>query len=216
MYLTRFDLNGARRSTRALLASPQKLHAAVAAAFPPSADGDRALWRVDPFQHKATLYLVSPSRPDLTHLVEQAGWPAAEQGWLTRDYTPLLDKLHPGEQWQFRLTANPTHAHRPDGAARSKRYGHVTAAQQTDWLLARAGAHGFAVADDGRAVQATRREVVRFAHRGGAPVTLTRVTYNGILEVTDPAALRRALTGGIGPAKAYGCGLLTLAPNRNG
>lgn len=58
--------------------------------------------------------------------------------------------------------------------------------------------------------------MVRFAHRGGAPVTLTRVTYNGILQVTDPAALRRALTGGIGPAKAYGCGLLTLAPNRDG
>ena len=30
-------------------------------------------------------------------------------------------------------------------------------------------------------------------------------------EVVDAAALRRALVTGIGPAKAYGCGLLTLA-----
>lgn len=38
------------------------------------------------------------------------------------------------------------------------------------------------------------------------------VTFDGRLEVTDPAALRRTLTQGIGKAKAYGCGLITLAP----
>jgi CRISPR system Cascade subunit CasE len=37
-------------------------------------------------------------------------------------------------------------------------------------------------------------------------------TYDGILTVTDPALLRRALCHGVGRAKAYGCGLLTLAP----
>jgi CRISPR system Cascade subunit CasE len=37
------------------------------------------------------------------------------------------------------------------------------------------------------------------------------VTFDGRLEVTDPDALRRTLTQGI-RAKAYGCGLITLAP----
>lgn len=37
------------------------------------------------------------------------------------------------------------------------------------------------------------------------------VTFDGRLEVTDPAALRRTLTLGLGKAKAYGCGLMTLA-----
>jgi CRISPR system Cascade subunit CasE len=32
-----------------------------------------------------------------------------------------------------------------------------------------------------------------------------------MLEVTGPDALRHALTSGIGHARAYGCGLLTLA-----
>ncbi|MEV5086000.1 type I-E CRISPR-associated protein Cas6/Cse3/CasE, partial [Streptomyces sp. NPDC056159] len=45
-----------------------------------------------------------------------------------------------------------------------------------------------------------------------APVSLVTVTFDGRLEVTDPQLLRRALTQGIGKAKAYGCGLLTLAP----
>jgi len=42
-------------------------------------------------------------------------------------------------------------------------------------------------------------------------VRLTSVTYDGRLRVTDPDALRRTLTGGLGKAKAYGCGLMTLA-----
>ncbi|MFD5550034.1 type I-E CRISPR-associated protein Cas6/Cse3/CasE, partial [Streptomyces goshikiensis] len=42
-------------------------------------------------------------------------------------------------------------------------------------------------------------------------VPLVTVTFDGCLEVTDPAALRRTLTLGLGKAKAYGCGLMTLA-----
>ncbi|PSL01016.1 CRISPR system Cascade subunit CasE [Murinocardiopsis flavida] len=57
----------------------------------------------------------------------------------------------------------------------------------------------------------------RTAETGGARgrknrVTLVTATFDGRLEVTDPAALRRTLTAGLGRAKAYGCGLMTLAP----
>jgi CRISPR system Cascade subunit CasE len=45
----------------------------------------------------------------------------------------------------------------------------------------------------------------------GKPVNVVTVTFDGRLEVTDPDALRRTLTQGI-RAKAYGCGLITLAP----
>jgi CRISPR system Cascade subunit CasE len=38
--------------------------------------------------------------------------------------------------------------------------------------------------------------------------------FEGRLLITDPDALRAALVTGIGPAKGYGCGLLTLAPVR--
>ncbi len=43
-------------------------------------------------------------------------------------------------------------------------------------------------------------------------VTIKAVTYDGRLEVTDPDSLRTLLTSGLGKAKAYGCGLMTLAP----
>ena len=47
--------------------------------------------------------------------------------------------------------------------------------------------------------------------RKGKTVTISKVTYEGLLEVRQADALRSVLTDGIGRAKAYGCGLLTLA-----
>ncbi|MEU6404053.1 type I-E CRISPR-associated protein Cas6/Cse3/CasE [Streptomyces sp. NPDC046985] len=48
----------------------------------------------------------------------------------------------------------------------------------------------------------------------GSDVRLTRATFDGRLRVTDLAAFRRTLTHGMGKSKAYGCGLMTLAPVR--
>ncbi|EXU63555.1 CRISPR-associated protein Cse3 [Streptomyces sp. PRh5] len=43
-------------------------------------------------------------------------------------------------------------------------------------------------------------------------VTLVTVTYDGRLTVTDADRFRATLTQGLGKAKAYGCGLMTLVP----
>ncbi|GAA0514017.1 hypothetical protein GCM10011581_36950 [Saccharopolyspora subtropica] len=43
-------------------------------------------------------------------------------------------------------------------------------------------------------------------------ITISPVRYDGHLTVTDPTALAHALQHGIGRAKAYGCGLFSLAP----
>lgn len=36
--------------------------------------------------------------------------------------------------------------------------------------------------------------------------------FDGALQIEDPERLRTALTAGMGRAKAYGCGLMTLRP----
>ncbi|WP_326696276.1 type I-E CRISPR-associated protein Cas6/Cse3/CasE [Streptomyces sp. NBC_01754] len=50
------------------------------------------------------------------------------------------------------------------------------------------------------------------AKTGTTKVSIQTATFEGNLRVTDPVALARSLITGIGPSKAYGCGLLTLAP----
>lgn len=241
MYLTRFRMNAARADARRLLASPQRLHAAVMSSFPDSLPGDvptpgapRVLWRMDRIAAaNVQVFISSPSRPDLTHLVEQAGWPATatadSPGWQTFDYGRFLDQVSKGSTWQFRLTANPVHwvateAAKPDqdGRVEKKRTAHLTREHQLRWLLDREETGGFHILEkpkdrqqtehgDERQVVVRDRHPMRFA-RGKGRVTIMAVTYEGRLEVTDPEVLRRTLTQGLGKAKAYGCGLMTLAP----
>ena len=51
---------------------------------------------------------------------------------------------------------------------------------------------------------------------GGRRVTLQTATFDGLLQVEDATIARDTLLAGVGPAKAYGLGLLTLAPPRPG
>lgn len=219
MFLTRMTINPQRRGARRLLASPQALHAAVMAGFAdagPSQDG-RVLWRLDTYSaHRVVLYAVSPDRPDFTHLVEQAGRPTTET-WDTRPYDPLLNTLQRGQRWQFRLTANPARSGRRDGWADTKPLGHVTVKQQEQWLIDRSHNAGFQVVPrqdslgDGDVDLAVVDRSVRRFRRDTGLVTIATATFDGNLEVVDAQALRRTLTHGIGRAKSYGCGLLTLA-----
>lgn len=231
MYLTRMPLNAARWETRRLMASPYRLHAAVEAAFPPgmvTSDGDgRVLWRLDKRTDKPQafwLYIVSPEKPDLTHVVEQAGWPVHERLWETKDYRPFLDRLENGQRWEFRLKANPVRkvrkdkGRRPDESVVGTLQGHVTVEQQVEWLVSRAEAHGFELPFDANEkpaviVSQRNREVFR---RGSDEVTLSTAVYDGTLTVTDADLMRAALCQGIGRAKGFGCGLLTIAPVRQG
>ena len=48
--------------------------------------------------------------------------------------------------------------------------------------------------------------------RGTNRITVRQASFDGVLQATDAAALKRALLDGVGRARAYGCGLLSLAP----
>ncbi|MFC5662150.1 type I-E CRISPR-associated protein Cas6/Cse3/CasE [Kitasatospora misakiensis] len=239
MFLTRFRVNTARAGARRLLSSPQLLHGAVMASFaeplPPGAPtaGDaaaRVLWRIDHnSRSEVLLYLVSPQRPDLTHLVEEAGWPTTG-GWQTFDYGAFLDGLAAGSTWTFRLTANPVHSIRRTPDEPTKRTAHLTQRHQAAWLLKQQERSGFTVVEkaperrllsegDEHELVVHRQRSVSFGKNdrvraGRHKVTLVTATYDGRLRVTDPDALRRTLTAGLGKAKAYGCGLMTLSPAR--
>ena len=215
MFLSRVELNPTRREARRLLGNPQALHAVVMAACSTSAPGvGRPLWRVDEVLDRVMLYVTSPESPDFTDLLDVAGWP--DQQARIADYDPFLEKLESGQEYAFRLTANPTHVATEGG--KKKRYGHVTVGHQTDWLLQRADANGFRLRPSSLRTEGypppdlvVSDRMVRTFRREGRPVTLTMATYQGTLEVTRPDALRSTLCRGIGRAKAYGCGLLTLA-----
>lgn len=228
--LTRISINPARRNGRKLLTNPQAMHAAVRASFPPDiAEGDgRVLWRVDPQDHESVLYIVGPEKPTGALIVEQAGWDSRPA--QSADYDRFLSSLMKGQRWHFEIVGNPTYSV-PNGK-RGKIKAHVSVRHQLDWLYKQADRAGFALApriDD----ECTDEERARWSN-SDAPMVMERWTdvfgkgnesrntrnqvriakarFSGTLEVTDAEALRHALTYGIGRARAYGCGLITLAP----
>ena len=205
MYLSRVELDPTRRSTMAALAAPQKLHGAVESAF--TGERRRRLWRLDRLGERLYLLLLSEDVPELSGVVEQFGTGAAAE---TRSYDPLLQRVEPGSSWQFRLTANPTKSCKDpqNPAARGTVAAHCTTQYQKQWLLDRAAKHGFALTEG--AFQVTRKQTCHFRKNGKRPVTLLAVTYEGILQVTDPEAFREMLCQGIGRGKAYGLGLMTI------
>ncbi|TNC22058.1 MULTISPECIES: type I-E CRISPR-associated protein Cas6/Cse3/CasE [Amycolatopsis] len=217
MFLTQMPINPRRRGSRLLLSSPHAMHAAVLAGFADArpTERGRVLWRVDTYgTHRVLLFVASPGKPDFTHIVEQAGWPSTE-AWDTRVYDGLLESLRKGQRWQFRLTANPVHSVRLRDGEDTKPVGHVTIAQQQQWLLGRAARLGFRIPDSAvgqgeHDLAVVERGIRRFG-RKGVRVTLSTATFEGHLDVEDTTLLKRALTFGIGRAKSYGCGLLTLA-----
>ncbi|MCF2706058.1 type I-E CRISPR-associated protein Cas6/Cse3/CasE [Arcanobacterium haemolyticum] len=245
MFLTRIELDPRKRLARKFLGSPQAMHAVVMKAAigetPASKnDSGRVLWRVDHGTH-IYLYILSPGEPDCAQILNEAG--KSETSPLTRDYTPLLNKLERGQVWAFRLTVNPTKTLSRGEGVRGKVYGHVSIEDQRGWLLQRASKFGFDICKpeieklpvpeeitigstlhdeqptDPSNVFVVRREKPRFGRRRPGEdkrdrVTINKVVFEGQLRIEDPDLLRTALISGIGRSKAYGCGLMTLAPMR--
>lgn len=228
MYLSRVPLSLTSLDAIAFVNSPYKVHAAVEKAFAPNAvredERGRILWRLDEApgsDREAWLYVVSPDKPNFTHICDQAA-STASPSWVTKGYDSVLERVSEGQLWQFRLKANPVRKVLVDKGRRERAgvigtlQGHVTEAQQRAWLMDRAEAHGFRIArtEEGferLVVSHRRREQFK---RQGKVVTLSTAQYDGLLEVTDADTFRHTLGFGMGRARGFGCGLMTVAPLR--
>lgn len=245
-YFTRFPINMTRRQTRSILASPYKLHAAIAGSFPATrtshTENGRILWRVDrQIDGSMILYIVSPEIPSLVGLDEQIGFPDLnEQQWKTRDYKPFLGRIEAGQEYSFRLVGNPIISRKAIKSERgsSKRMPHLTTLQQAGWLAgkeayrgtnivipepfvhqteSRAMRNGFTICsnepnDELSLIVSDSRKISFKKGPEDKTITLAMARFDGILKVIDADKLRFALTHGIGHAKGFGCGLLTLVP----
>ena len=117
MYLSRIELDTARRSTMRALSMPNLLHGAVESAF--SGGRERRLWRLDTLRGRQYLLLVSAEQPSLSALDAQFG---TGTGWETRSYAPLLARAEKHgfalEADQFGVVSNKWYSFRKHGERR--------------------------------------------------------------------------------------------------
>jgi CRISPR system Cascade subunit CasE len=180
-------------------------HKRVWEAFPGQPDADREfLTRIDPGEDGFRLLLLSAREP------QRPGWCPLDC-WQTKAIPP--DFFSRGI-YRFSLLANPTKKVRSnrDGAVlkNSRRVPIVRREELVPWMQRKAEQHGFAVDPDTlRTASRPRQLFVKKDHGLGI---LTATDFSGLLTVTDAAAFMEAATRGIGSAKAFGYGMLCLAP----
>lgn len=212
VYLSRIALNAKRVETMRAISSPQVLHGAVERGF--AENRQRSLWRIDWVGHTCYLLVLSSEKPNFSHIVEQFGYPDSERQWLTKEYAPLLERLQLGQIWQFRLRANPVRSSsdkKDAESGRGKVFAHITPEQQRQWLLKRASACGFILEEHTFDVVDTQWKKFRKGKDRSHEITLRTATFEGILKISDLEKFKKSLLSGVGRAKAYGCGLLTIA-----
>ena len=137
--------------------------------------------------------------------------------WETRG---ISENFFTRPSYRFSLLANPTKklaaprdAH---GKRRSaKRIAISTREDLIAWIERKGLQHGFQV--DTRTLQTLPRPRQVFVKKSAADTKRhaglhSATEFVGVLKITDPAAFIAACHSGIGPAKAFGFGLLCLSP----
>lgn len=179
----------------------------------------RHLWRLDQIGGREYLLILSQNKPDLQAL-SRYGVPGTA---MTKTYDQFLNQLQPDELMRFRLTANPSYAVSHTGEKRGRVYPHVTVEQQRKWLIQRADKAGFklvsqelsdATDQDDLAFDIVNREHPVLHRKSGRGVRLSRVTFEGLLQIQDLTVFKQTLINGLGREKAFGMGLMTVIPER--
>ncbi|MEV7145487.1 type I-E CRISPR-associated protein Cas6/Cse3/CasE [Streptomyces sp. NPDC093084] len=203
----RRDLNGT---------TAMNLHRRLMSLYPDDAGPDpRArfgvLFRIDDTPTGPHLLLQSTHEPDLTKLPDDYGIT------LSRPLDALLDALKPGLTIRYRCAASPV---RKPGATTRTMYNlpavvPLTGTHADEWWTRQADNAGLQpLTLHSHPLDAAR------ATRTPAPGTQERIRhartrFDGTAVISDTDLLRRKISEGIGRGKAYGCGLLSIAPARN-
>ena len=237
LYLSRLTLNPRDRAVQRDLADCRDLHRTVLRAFPnlretPDTGEDNALG--DGARSRfSLLYRLDESPSGLPVLLVQSG---AYPDWGTlrehstryllkeadiKDVAVSYSALTAGQMLTFKLHANPTKKVDPrqdkDPARRNgRRVVLVKEEEHLAWIVRKGEQSGFDLMRRGDGSPTVQVSPVQRVVGHGPPNTRTfgAVTFEGVLRVTDANLLRAALIVGIGSGKAYGFGLLSLAPVR--
>ena len=158
----------------------------------------------------------------LVQAVTEARWSALGDRLVSAEQGFHELTLHAGEQLRFFLRASPTvrRKGRSDPmfadldtkafrALRGRRVALVRDEDRLQWLERKAVASGVKVLG----VRTSNARPWRWARRGNS-ARHDGVDFEGHLEIEDPELLATAVVTGIGTAKAFGFGLLSLAQEK--
>jgi CRISPR system Cascade subunit CasE len=228
MILSRLTLNLRSHAAIRDLSDCQQLHRTILNTFPSAGAAPRRefalLFRVEcPPTGNPYVIIQSSKVPDFSHL--PSGYVAKPPE--VKDVSEPYASVRSGMRLRFRLRANPTRKidtkSGPGGERRNGRRVDLRSDEERlGWLARKAICAGFVIVSvkcsadvlQVRLVPQGRSIGFRMDVGGDSrKLTFGAVLFEGVLEVTDPARFSGAIGDGIGSAKAYGFGLLSVAPS---
>lgn len=197
MYLIKIELD--RRDARGLLADCQQMHRFVTKLFGTDRQSSQILYRTNLIQNKLYIYLYATKPAE--HIPENC---YIQQ----REITSWLDSMGRGQLWSFDLIASPSKKVATEGSKNSRRRILRQSHDRQEWLERKAEQNGFSI------LQAQEQEHLHLSGRhnpkSGGLMHHDAYHYQGVLQIADVELFRKAIQSGIGPCKAYGCGMLLL------
>jgi len=197
MFLSQLSFDPMERKAMKTLSDLYRLHQAAMDGFKEYDDRPRVLYRMEPEMNRGKVIvlvqsLVEPFWSDED--IQKAGVIQAR----TKTYNPAIKR---GMSLRFRLRANPT------VTREGKRYGLIRDEALEGWLVRwedRLGVRfgSFNVVDEGYFKGAKGKQSIR----------IKAARFDGRLVVHDTDAFLKRIESGIGPAKGFGCGMLSIAP----
>lgn len=200
MYLSKVIINGAA------CRNPYEIHRVLWKLFPEDAEAERDfLFRVERAGQQSAEVLIQSRREPATHATRDARLVGSK---------PYPLQLRTGQTLRFLLLANPVKMINDEGG-RLNRNGDVKKCrvplirdeELQAWLERKLG--GLAEIET---VEVEKRQAMNFRKASEKRVGKVQpVSFRGVMSVTDPEGLKSLICSGVGPAKAFGCGLLSLA-----
>lgn len=197
MYLSRLLLTGEQ------LHNPYEIHRTLWLAFPDAAEQSRDfLFRVEQRSARQVQVLMQSQRQ-----------PAVETAFLHLIASKSFDlNLIDGSQLRFLLVANPVKTITDEqgrlnvkSEAKKCRVPLIKEEEQIAWLKRKL--HGAALVN----VVEIEKQLPLHFRKDSKPGKIQPYAFKGILQVMNASDLNDLMQQGIGPAKAFGCGLLSLA-----
>lgn len=209
IYISLLHLNPNSRMVQSELANPYQLHRTLMRGFNTTREQASMLHRVDIDNRGVHILVQSAEKPDWQPLRD-----VGQGNYLLQiaDIVKTVDfTLSINTTYRFRLRANPTIAKKRDGKKNSNRVPLVRENNQIEWLHKKGKQHGFKLLQVSVSQSERNHSAIHRDKTTTHSVTITTVQYDGVLQITDADLFNQAWRTGIGPAKAFGCGLLSLA-----
>lgn len=221
MFLSQLILNPSSRLVRSELSRPYELHRTVMSAFAANFQNNRVLYRLEISSRDGIpqVLVQSTYAPDWSTIKSKPGYllNISDDNPAVRPFQPHVET---GQHLVFRLAASPTHSicsneiKQTGKRMRGQRRPILSPEEQALWLSRKGENSGFRVC------------TLRITKLGNQYVDIPdmdntiqharhlSIRFDGELKVVDPERFLTTLAAGLGSAKGFGFGLLSIAPVR--